>query len=330
MGTVTTVATTNSITATKYNDLVNEVNAIIDTPSGTYVNDGTEGTVQGYGSSITQGSTVTDIDKITADDWNTISSIVNSVTGHRTGTVGSLPTLAASEKITAAKYNAIATAHNTNYNNRFTVDSTNTSLTTATTGTLAANWNGNNQHVFNIVFASQNDKLIFFNTGGSLRITASATYTGAEAKSIDWRNMVDNLEQVDIFGDSITYTNSSYAGSTKRAAYEGWYNLDSLPNGTPDTDIYKFTSDIDGGDAVYNENYVRYRFRRVNDTTYTIFLDFYDVDTGDQTGTGPAVDENVQTVITTTVDVITPTGTFAATTPTFSANGSTVGFSATY
>jgi hypothetical protein len=330
MGTVTSVATTNSITATKYNDLVNEVNAIIDTPSGTYVNDGTEGTIQGYGSSITQGSTVTDVDKITANDWNTVSGIVNSVTGHRTGTVGSLPTLTSSEKITAAKYNAIATAHNTNYNDRFTVDSTNTSLTTATTGTLAAGWNGQNSHVFNIVFASVNDKLIFFNTGGSLRITASATYTGAEAKSIDWRNMIDNLEQVDIFGDSITYTNSSYAGSTKRAAYEGWYNLDSLPNGTPDTDIYKFTSNIDGGDAVYNENYVRYRFRRVNDTTYSIFLDFFDEDIGDKTGTGPAVDEDVQTVVTTTVDVITPTGTFAATTPTFSSNGSTVGFSATY
>jgi len=325
MGTVTSVATTNSITATKYNDLINEVNAIIDTPSGSYVNDGTEGTIQGYGSSITQGSTVTDVDKITADDWNTVSNIVNLVTGHRTGTSGSLPTLTSTEKITAAKYNAIAAAHNTNYGDRFTVDSTNTSLTTATTGTLAAGWNGNNQHVFNIVFASENDKFVFFNTGGSLRITASATYTGSEAKSIDWRNMVNNLEQVDIFADSITYTNSAYAGSTKLASYEGWYFLDGKPNGTPDTEIYKFTSDIDGGDAVYNENYVRYRFRRANDTTYQIFLDFYDADVGDTLN-----DEDVQTVVTTTVDVITPTGTFAATTPTFSANGSTVGFTATY
>lgn len=332
MGTVTNVSTTNSITAAKYNELRDAVADMLDTPSGSYVDDGTAGTIQGYDHTITAQQVALG-DKVTNAEWNDLITDVSLIFDHRTGANPSspaLPTLSTGDEITATRFNNIVTNHNANYNDRFTVDSSNVSIATATSGTLAANWNGNNRHVFNMTFASEDDKFLFFNTGGSLRITASASYAGAESKSIDWRNMVTNLEQVDIFAGGTTYTNSSYAGGTKLVSYQGWYFLDSKPNGTPDTEVYKFDSSVDGGTAEYNENFCRYRFRRQNDTTYVFFLDFHDVDTGDQTGTGAPVDENVQTVITTTVQVLTPTGTLSATQPTFSANGATIGFTATY
>lgn len=333
MGTVTNVSTVNSITAAKYNELRDAVADMLDTPSGSYVDDGTAGTIQGYDHTITAQQVALG-DKVTNAEWNDLISDVSLIFDHRTGANPSspaLPTLNTGDEITADRFNDIVTNHNANYNDRFTVDSTNVSIATATTGTLAAGWNGSNSHVFNMTFASENDKFVFFNTGGSLRITASATYSGSEPKSLDWKNMVTNLEQVDIFADGTTYTNSSYAGGTKLVSYQGWYFLDSKPNGTPDTEVYKFLSSVDdstlSGTTVYNENFCRYRYRRNSNTSYSFFLDFYDEDAGEP---NDFIDEDVQTVITTTVQVLTPTGTISATQPTFSANGATVGFTATY
>ena len=340
MGTVSNVSAGSKVTTTDFNTLQTEAAALLAAPSGTYVDNATSGDVQGYDGTISS-SQVSFTDSIEAAQWNSLIDDLTLVHKHRKGVATllspELPDIltetAPDGRITADRYNDLVDIHNQNYNDRFSVHITNVSVDTATTGTLAANWNGNNQHVFNMTFASENDKFVFFNSGGSLRITASATYTGSELKSIDWKDLVENIEQVDIYANKTEYTAPDiYSGGTKLISYQGWYFLDSKPDGTPDTEVYKFLSSKDGGTPEYNENYVRYRFRRNSNTSYSFFLDFYDIDTGDQTGTGAPVDENVQTVINTTVSVIYPTNAsfITATRPTFSANGSTVGFTATY
>ena len=333
MGTVSTVSVGSKVTATDFNNLRDPVLNMLGPPTGAYVDDGSNGTIEGYNEfqQITQNLYSTG-EEVTIDQWNAVIDNVVLIHNHRTGTDPSSPALPAivlGDKITASKYNDIVSVHNANYNDRFTVDSANVSIDTATTGSLAAGWNGNQRHVFNIIFASEDDKFAFFNTGSSLRITASATYGASESKSVDWRNMVNNLEDVEISAKGTTYTNSSYAGGTKLVSYQGWYYLDSLPNGTPDTIIYKFDSSKDGGTAEYNENFCQYRFRRVSDLVYSIFLDFRDIDTGEP---NDFIDENVQTVINTTVSVIYPTNAslITAVKPTFTANTDTIGFTASY
>lgn len=117
----------------------------------------------------------------------------------------------------------------------------------------------------------------FFNTGGEIRLNMSLS--GFTAKDADWSNMLSNAGTI-IFGK-----NGTTATGTGETYAIGNYQLN-----TGFQTIFKKY----GSSTKYAENYVQISARRdFTGSTIDFRFDFYDVDSGDRTGIGPAVDERV-------------------------------------
>jgi len=71
------------------------------------------------------------------------------------------------------------------------------------------------------------------------------------------------------------------------------------------------------GSGNYAENYWQVNATNTSSTVITIEQIFNDADTGDQTGTGPAVDENVDRALTVNVGELRATTSLTIASPTF-------------
>lgn len=150
----------------------------------------------------------------------------------------------------------------------------------------------------------------FFNAGGEVRL--SAALTGATAKESDWGTILGNSGFV-IFG-----ANETTKTGTGRAA-DG--STDVNQNGVIDiargnfqlTTGYQTIFEKNGSQAEYAENYFRIQAKRSADQTEIIFrFEFGDLDTGDQTGIGPDVDEPVGGTLECGIDLLRPSGSFVS------------------
>ena len=130
----------------------------------------------------------------------------------------------------------------------------------------------------------------FFNAGGEIHL--SQFLTGSTAKDTDWGTMLGNA--------GITKFKRNNTTGTGTALYrDGSTDLDG---GGVDSALgfYQLTTGFslimrkNGSQAEYAENYIEiYAKRNVNYDEIQFRFFFNDVDSGDQTGTGPGVDEMV-------------------------------------
>ena len=274
----------------EYTTLRSGINLVMGTPTGT----GTG--AAGYNQAITAPA-VSPGDKVTAAAWNALKADADKAYTHQVGAAPNpvLATVNTDSGITKAIHDALETVVNFIKldGNRFTLGA-GQSTTVSASSRAKTNWNGTQTHDVEFTWASANAVKAFFNAGGKLTFTSTLSYTGSEAKTVDWQTMMDpgtiTMNYVDVTksGANGTITNSS-----------GYYDL------TGEVEIMNRN-----GANPYSEN--RYKiFASAITNGVRIRVQFQDNDVGDDQGgvgsTGP-VDENVQGTLTSALSYIRPTG----------------------
>lgn len=301
-----TVNTGDDITAAQYEELRGKAARVLGQPSGSW-STGSIGTTAGYNQNPDAPIRLPN-DVITAVDWNKLHSDLSRSYFHIVGSEPSIDEVAVGEAITAANYNAYDDIADFNLTNRNTVAITQRSLSSATTGSLTDTWTGIQRHAFTMQWDDQDHKEGWINSGGTLRFTASAVYSGSDSKSNDWKTIVNGAGVTELNNMSMTNTGAgelliAQAGPT----YNGWWYLDAQPNNTAIT-IYSTDGSDHAGYSEYDNNAYRIKFIKRSNTTYEFRVEVNDIEGGG----------NVATDITSTVQVFTATGAnVALSVPTF-------------
>jgi hypothetical protein len=276
---------------------------VMGTPTGT----GTG--AAGYNESITS-STVSPGDKIAAADWNNLKTDIDKAYTHQVGSAPNpaLATVNTDSGITKTIHDALEAATNfiKNASNRFTIGSGQSTTVSARSKTKT-NWNGTQVHAVNFTWSSLNEAKAFFNAGGKLVFSSTLSYTGGEAKTLDWQSTVAGPGVV-----TMNHVSVSKTGASGTVINDGYYDLSTAAR-------YLVAKT---GTNPYSENDYQIEARSITNGV-RIRLIYRDDDAGDQTGSGPAVDENVKGTLTSALSYIRPTGSNVQTTaPTIAVHSS--------
>jgi len=301
-----TIASGSLILASDYNNIQTTVANILGTGSGD----------KGYGQAVASSQKTALSDVVDADDINNLYTDIQKAHTHQQGSASSLiATVTTSDLIEANNgvsykgWTQYQTAANLIETNRLSVAAGQSTTTeNVATETKAAGWNGSNNQIVTITWSSAEQRRFFFNSGGQIRISASVA-SGGNTKSQDWATMCSSVGVVKIDKTSITKTGAS-------GTLYGSYNESTIPgSSTKIMDRY--------GSGNYAENYWQLNATNTSATVLTITQVFNDADTGDQTGTGAAVDENVDRDLTVNVGELRATGAnVSITQPTFNITNS--------
>ena len=283
----------------EYTTLRGGIVLVMGTPTGT----GTG--AAGYNQAITS-SAVSPGDKITSAAWSALKTDIFKAYTHQIGTVlaDDAPTPVGGG-ITKATHDALETSVNfiKDAANRFRLAAGQATTTSARSKT-ATNWNGTIIHDVKFTWANANAAKAFFNAGGRLRIASTMSYTGTEAKTLDWKTMLSDTSVVAINYVS-AYKETGTGGTI--SADDGYYDI----NGT-ERELY-----VREGANPYSENRYKILARSITNGLRIRVL-YEDNDVGDQTGLGAAVDENVQGTLTSALSYVYATGEVDVAAPTIS------------
>lgn len=281
-----------TIGESEYTTLRSKMLTVMGTPSGT-------GTAAAGYLQTTTAPAVNPGDKILASQWNALKADITRAFTHQTNAAPSAPALVTVDTdtgITAAIHNDYETVANfiTNDANRFSLGAAQSTTTSARSKT-ATDWNGTIIHDVTFTWASANDAKSFFNAGGYIRMASTLSYTGSEAKTLEWKTMLSDTSVVAL-NHVNAYKETGTSGTISNN--DGYYDIDGT-----ERELYV----QDNSANPYSENRYKILARSITNGL-RIRLVYEDNDTGDQTGTGPAVDENVQGTLTSAFSYIRPTG----------------------
>ena len=271
------IASGSLVEAADYNAIQTKVDSILGTGSGD----------KGHGQAVSSAQKVADTDIVTDNDINNLFTDIQKAHTHQQGSASTAIAQVTTNDIIEANngtsfkgWTQYSTAADLIETNRLTASAGGMTTTSAkATETKAAGWNGSNNQIVTVVFASADARRHFFNSGGEIHIAASVA-SGGNTKSQDWATMCSSSGTIKIAEDGITKTGAS-------GTLYGSYNEGSIP--TSSTKIFDRS-----GSGNYAENTWTVNATNSADTlTLTIENIFNDADVGDQTGTGAAVDENV-------------------------------------
>lgn len=133
----------------------------------------------------------------------------------------------------------------------------------------------------------------FFNSGGQIRL--SQFLAGSTAKDTDWGTMLGN-------GGNAIFEANRTSGDGTANYRDGNTNVDGDIGGSIESALgfyqlstgYQIIAKKNGSQAEYAENYYTLYAKRNSAYDEIMFKwEFHDIDTGDQTGIGPQVDEPV-------------------------------------
>ena len=227
-----------------------------------------------------------------------LSSLKTDAVKAYTHQVGSAPspalaTVNTDSGITKAIHDALETTINfiKASGNRFSIAAGQSSTTSARSKTKS-NWNGTQVHDVQFTWASANAAKAFFNAGGKLVLSSTLSYTGSEAKTLDWKSMAAGPGVV-----TMDHIGVSKTGSTGTVINDGFYDLNTN---------YRYLVSKTGTNP-YSENDYQIQAKSITNGV-RIRMIYRDDDTGDQTGVGPAVDENVKGTLTSALSYIRATG----------------------
>ena len=204
-------ATGDTILDDHYNDFATSVNALW----GTGTSD------RGYGetttvSSVSAGAT------ITATQWTTLLTRINSMKDHQGSTITAISNPSAADVISA--YTALST-------NIATID---TNRLTPATRQAAANTNRDNTNTFTgtltfthkWAWASTNQARYFFNAGGRLSISGTQSGHGSDSKGNQWANLLTEAGTYQVTAQASGKSGGSGSPSTNETD-KGYYDLTS-------------------------------------------------------------------------------------------------------
>jgi hypothetical protein len=292
------------IEATDYNSIQNKIAGILGTGSGT----------SGYGQPVSSSAVVVG-DKINLSGWLNLRADLRAAREHQlgTGAVGTGSATDGANLLVPATSLVISEALRNQYDlfadtvvaNKWLLGtpgqySTETVITFSKSGA----WNSTISNVVTISGNSTNagtaeNMRFFFNAGGSFQLQARRNGPSAGAKDDAWTTMLSQAATV-----TMDHATTSYSGSNGTAYNIGY---DSLTT----SDQVIFWKPAPAGNYAENDYYI-YARKSANGADVIFTLQFRDDDTGDQTGLGPPVDENVNAAggtLDTTVSMIRPSGT---------------------
>ena len=287
-----------SIMASEYNAVRTKVSNIIGTGSGN----------KGYGGSMTS-SEVAAGNLITETHFDNLKADIDKAVRHQTGLLSSLTNVAQGDIIywaTLLSYDLKADEITTNSDAVYTGATTGSfvkqvDVVNGGSTTLSAGWGVGasqryGQQTYNVTFSSADKARQFFNSGGYLRITLSRGGSAVNTKDTGWQQIIDDMATVanTFFFDAAKYR-AGVAGTTTQWSYVKYDTTNP-----------------------YTENYGGALYQFVNSTTINILVQMVDNDAGDQTGTGPAVDEPVSITVTAGLEYRKSIDQITAETPTFS------------
>ena len=198
-------------------------------------------------------------------EWDNLRVDINKCYKHITGSNSAINDVAVDNLILAADANAYKTAADYCETNKATVHSSQLTSSVISTSKTTT-WNGSFRLYNRYVWESAEAANYWFNLGGQFVIDVSGNANGSTApKDVDWADNILNAIPTQ------TYTRSNWVSGT-------------------DINVYEY-----GNNAKYTENYARIYCQKVSSTRLDIYVIISESDVGDQTGIGPAVDENVDT-----------------------------------
>lgn len=286
-----------TILASRFNNLKVRVDKILGPCLETNPNNASTylfGYGQSLGAGVNQSSSNDTIDALA---YKLLYINIQKIRYHQVGTaafsaeaykVGDFVTNASADKVEEAYINGLETLATNMENDKFLLHSTQADLTFQGDSTSAPTWNGSLSHIFTVTFTSAQERREFFNAGGLIRIIPGMTYTGSQAKTLDWKAMLNAIGPVN-YGCQSTIAPSgvgqSYGGighDYMTSSYQrGYYNM---------------------GGGVYNPNEYTIFIMELSDTVLQFKCEFNDPAYGNP-------DESVVARAVNTVQFYTPNGT---------------------
>jgi len=254
--TIASVSAADKVSKTKFNEIQSLVANIISTGSSNY----------GYGNAISslqksQG------DKITISDWANLRLDLYNAAYHQGSTIA--PTaIDANTKISTTIVNTYISAANTIDTNRFLIAeySDESLLTNSRTTT----WNATVTHAFYIDFGNHDNARYFFNSGSSLKFSASISgYSNSQGTS--WNTMLSSIGTIYFNYNSITASagtaTSSFGFYNLTGSYQQAYIISG--SGLYSSNDYKIRMSYDGAGKIY----VIIDFEDLHTNTWTDLVD---------------------------------------------------------
>ena len=200
----------------------------------------------GYGQTTTLTS-VTAGDTVTATQWSTLISRLNSILTHQFGVGSGITSPVAGNVITAIS--SLSGNITTAYNNRALFNNTRSSVISDTTrnGVWTSSTPTSFQQVRTVTFSSADTARYFFNAGGRLQLRLTASGTTGTSKESTWITLINtNLAAL-----NLDFTTSGRTGTgatlTTDGSSIGYWDLT-----TTDQVLIRLTEDT----APYTANYL--------------------------------------------------------------------------
>lgn len=207
----------NAVNTAYASDLLatNKVAALIGVGYGT----------RGYGQSSVI-STVSSGDIITIGPWNDLFSALQIINTH-TGSALAIPSLVTIGDIVEALTGTggdpnVPTVISTLDTNRLNYSIGQMSLTSSTTSTRTTSWTVSVFHEFTMTFTDENSARYFFNSGGTVYVSASRTGGSSTTLNSSISTMLNDMGTIRFGAQATTYT-----GSGGTAYPIGYYDLTS-------------------------------------------------------------------------------------------------------
>ena len=285
------------VTASRYNAIQTKVANVLGTGSGD----------KGYGQSLASAQ-VTSGDVVNATHIANLRTDINKCILHQTGSATTAIVAPETGDIIDednsttkkgwAQYESTATTAETN---RLTAASGNMTTTSKITEQRTSAWGSSPDTInttFTVTFSSADIKRNYFNAGGEIHLALGLS-SGSGSKGTSWSNLFSGAGTIKFGRTATTCTGS---GSTTSIG-----NVDMT--GSHQT---IFSKNVGGG-GVYAENDFNVTAKDNSSTVLEFIVTLNDDDSGDQTGTGGPVDENVGGTTTLTVSSFRPTNASAVT-----------------
>lgn len=223
-------------------------------------------------------------DTITDTQFDNLRTDITKAYAHQQGSNPTITNVADGDTIEASTINQYATLMTTVETNKFSVGSGQTSIESGTSSSRTSQWGGGGggvvTHTVTVNFSSSTARTQFFNAGGQIRFTASRT-GGSGSKNTNWTNLLSAMGTI-VFNYTSTSA-SSGTGST----------LGGLDLSTSYQTIFTKTG---SGNYAENDYNIAARYTGSGNKNIQFRIQFRDDDTGDQQGgfkAGAAVDEYV-------------------------------------
>lgn len=181
---------------------------------------------RGYGQTSPAISTVAVGDVISIAPWNSLfsgMSIINTHTGSGLSIPSTLTTGTIVEALTGSGGDLnIPSIISTLDSNRLTYSIAQMSLTSAITSTRTTSWTASVYHEFTVTFTDENQARYFFNSGGTIYVSASRSGGSSTTLNSAITTMLSDMGTIKFGATSTTYT------GTGGTAYNiGYYGLTS-------------------------------------------------------------------------------------------------------